>query len=124
MTVPAIGALTAGYGTGSAGLTGLLGATGSTSATGATGATGSTAAAAAGAGSSGDLFAQALDGLTHLQQMQSTAGDLAVQAVTGDLDDIHDYTIAATEAKVALELTAALRNKAVDAFTEIMRMQA
>ncbi|GAA1648086.1 hypothetical protein GCM10009790_31520 [Georgenia ruanii] len=47
-----------------------------------------------------------------------------MQAVTGQLEDIHDYTIAATEAQVALELTAAVRNKAVDAFTEIMRMQA
>ena len=49
---------------------------------------------------------------------------LAVKAVTGTLDNVHDYTIAASEAKVTLELTAAVRNKAVDAFTEIMRMQA
>ncbi len=56
--------------------------------------------------------------------MQSNADTLAVKAVTGDLNDIHDYTIAASEASVAMELTAALRNKAVDAFTEIMRMQA
>lgn len=59
-----------------------------------------------------------------LQATQSNANALAVQAVTGDLDDVHDYTIAATQAAVTLELTAAIRNKAVDAFTEIMRMQA
>jgi flagellar hook-basal body complex protein FliE len=76
------------------------------------------------AGSSSATFAtslaSAVDGLTAAQ---SRAGDLAVAAVTGQLDDVHDYTIAATEAQLALELTAAIRNKAVEAFTEIMRMQ-
>jgi flagellar hook-basal body complex protein FliE len=66
-------------------------------------------------------FAGSID---NLQALQSTSDALAVKAVTGDLDDIHDFTIASTQASVALELTAALRNKAVDAFTEIMRMQA
>ena len=70
-------------------------------------------------------FGAALAGsIDNLQQMQSTSSDLAVKAVTGDLDDVHDYTVASSQAKVALELTAAVRNKAVEAFTEIMRMQA
>ena len=47
-----------------------------------------------------------------------------MQAVTGNLDDIHTATIASTRAAVTLELVAAVRNKGVDAFTEIMRMQA
>lgn len=55
---------------------------------------------------------------------QTHAADLSIQAVTGELENVHEYTIAATEAQVALELTVALRNKAVDAFNEIMRMQA
>jgi flagellar hook-basal body complex protein FliE len=66
-------------------------------------------------------LAASVDGL---QQMQATSQTLAVQAVTGELDDVHDYTIAAAQASTALELTAAVRNKAVEAFTEIMRMQA
>ena len=70
-------------------------------------------------------FGAALAGsIDSLQGMQSTSSNLAVKAVTGDLDDIHDYTVASSQAKVALELTAAVRNKAVEAFTEIMRMQA
>ena len=47
-----------------------------------------------------------------------------MQAVTGNLSDVHTYTIAATEAKLAVELTAAVRDKAVGAFTTIMQMQA
>jgi flagellar hook-basal body complex protein FliE len=69
-------------------------------------------------------FAAALGSVDQLQQLQSTSNELAVKAVTGDLDDVHDYTIAAAESKLALELTATVRNKAIEAFTEIMRMQA
>lgn len=63
-----------------------------------------------------------LDGLQRLEGVQSKADHLAVQAATGDLANIHDYTIAATEAAVTTQLTVAVRNKAVEAFTEIMRM--
>jgi flagellar hook-basal body complex protein FliE len=72
----------------------------------------------------GGDFATSLAGaVDHLQQLQSTSNQLAVQAVTGNLDDIHNATIAATRAQVTLELAAAVRNKGVDAFNEIMRMQ-
>ncbi|WP_333810875.1 flagellar hook-basal body complex protein FliE [Timonella senegalensis] len=79
-----------------------------------------------GAGSAGSTSAFSdtlVSAVSNLQELQDKSADLALRAVTGDLDDIHDYTVAATEAKVTLELTAAVRNKAVDAFTEIMRMQ-
>lgn len=81
-----------------------------------------TPAGAAGAGSKsfGDVVVGALD---SLQALQSKADHLAVQAATGDLTDVHDYMIAATEANLATEFTVAVRNRAVDAFNEIMRMQ-
>lgn len=75
--------------------------------------------------SDGSGFGTALSGaVDNLQQLQSTSHTLAVQAVTGDLNDIHTATIAATRAQVTMELVAAVRNKGVDAFNEIMRMQA
>lgn len=67
----------------------------------------------------GDLV---LDGIDRLEGVQDRADGLAVQAATGDLSNIHDYTLAATEAQVTTQLTVAVRNKAVEAFTEIMRM--
>ncbi|WP_108252413.1 flagellar hook-basal body complex protein FliE [Planctomonas deserti] len=83
------------------------------------------AGTAATAGTGGSGFATAMTGaVDELQQLQSASNDLAVKAVTGDLNDIHNATIASTRAQVTLELVAAVRNKGVDAFNEIMRMQA
>lgn len=88
-----------------------------TPAVGGVSATGGTAAAD-GAGF-GKALAQGMEQLNSLQQASDTA---SVQAVTGQLTDVHDYTIAANEAALATQLTVAVRNKAVEAFTEIMRM--
>jgi flagellar hook-basal body complex protein FliE len=75
---------------------------------------------ASGAGSAfGDLL---VDGLDRLEAVQDKSDKLAVQAATGDLNDIHDYTVAATEASVTAQLTVAVRNRALEAFNEIMRM--
>ncbi|GAA3871558.1 hypothetical protein GCM10022243_41030 [Saccharothrix violaceirubra] len=62
--------------------------------------------------------------LAKTEQAQSKASDLAVQLSTGDLDDPQEYLMAATEASLSTQLTVAIRNKAVDAFNEIMRLQA
>lgn len=63
------------------------------------------------------------DSLDRLNAVQDRSDELAVQAATGDLDAIHDYTLAATEASVTTQLTTAVRNRALEAFNEIMRMQ-
>lgn len=86
----------------------------------------SSAAPTGGANStSATSFAGELSGaVDNLQQLQSTSNSLAIQAVTGNLSDIHNAMIASTRAQVTLELVATVRNKGVDAFNEIMRMQA
>ena len=78
---------------------------------------------AAPTGVDGGFGAMLSSGLERLEGMHDASDRLAVQAATGDLTDIHDYMIASTETSVATELTVAVRNKAVEAFTEIMRMQ-
>ena len=82
-------------------------------------------ASAAPAATGGAGFGTALSGaVENMQQMQSTSNELALKAVTGDLTDIHAATIASTRAAVTVELVSTFRNKGVDAFNEIMRMQA
>lgn len=63
-----------------------------------------------------------LDGIDRLEGVQDRSDQLAVQAATGDLSSIHAYTLAATEASVTTQLTVAVRNRALEAFNEIMRM--
>ena len=88
-------------------------------------ATGYLPAVAATPATDGSAFASLLTGaVDNAQQLQATSNELAVKAVTGDLNDIHTATLASTRAQVTLELVAAVRNKGVDAFNEIMRMQA
>ena len=101
--------------------TGQIGWTGGTGAAGAAGADIAAGAAGAVAGTQnfGQSLVKALDGL---QGAQTKADGLAVEAATGDLTNVHDYMIAATEVSLATELTVAVRNKAVEAFNQIMNM--
>jgi flagellar hook-basal body complex protein FliE len=70
-------------------------------------------------------FGAALAGaVENVQTLQATSHELAITAIDGGVGEIHTAMIASTEAQVTLELVAAIRNKGVDAFTEIMRMQA
>jgi flagellar hook-basal body complex protein FliE len=99
--------------------TGQIGWTGGTGAIPPGDTLGGATAAANNSQSFGQTLTQALDGLNGAQ---GKADNLAVQAATGDLTNVHDYMIAATEASLATQLTVAVRNKAVDAFNQIMNM--
>lgn len=82
---------------------------------------GTAAAPAQGGGMSfGDVITRAID---NLNSAHAKADDLAVQAATGDLNAVHDYTIAATEAQLLTQLTVEVRNRAIESFNDIMRMQ-
>ena len=75
---------------------------------------------AAGGADFGEWLGNALDSVSG---SQSKADALAVQAATGDLTAIHDFTVASTEAQLLTQLTVEVRNRAVEAFNDIMRMQ-
>jgi flagellar hook-basal body complex protein FliE len=72
-----------------------------------------------GDGGFGEVLASQVD---SLQASQASSAALAQKAATGDVKDIHDYMIASTETQLMTETVVALRNKAVEAFNEILRM--
>lgn len=67
-----------------------------------------------------ELFSHAL----HLvDASQKESADMTNKLVTGEINDLHQVTIAAQKASITLDLTLQVRNKVVEAYQEIMRMQ-
>ena len=71
-------------------------------------------------GASPNAFAE---GLKQVEQLQQTADATATGLATGSITDVHQFTTAASKASLGIDLTVALRNRAVEAYQEIMRMQ-
>ena len=85
------------------------------------GATGGTQATGGATGAGGKLdFASGLQAVDKAMQQADALGQ---QVATGQLKDVHQFTAAAAKANLAMELTVAVRNRAVEAYQEIMRMQ-
>ena len=82
---------------------------------------------AAGTANTSENSTQFKDFLTQaIDQAELTSADN--QAYTdallmGEINNLHDATIASSKAELALSLTVQIRDKMVDAYTEIMHMQ-
>ena len=72
---------------------------------------------------SGPSFGQMLQSaLGQVSGLQDHAGQMATAFAQGKTGDIHSVMIASEQATMALQLTTQIRNKAVDAYQEVMRM--
>lgn len=61
-----------------------------------------------------------------MDTINTTAEDSLQQGLTlltGDVDDLHSIMIATEKADIAFRLTLQVRNKVLDAYNEVMRMQ-
>lgn len=63
------------------------------------------------------------EGMTRLQGLQSEAEQQSRQLIAGEPVELHRVVLAGEQAALAFELTMAIRNKAVEAYQEVMRMQ-
>ena len=61
--------------------------------------------------------------LKDVNNVITEAGDTVGKMVSGELTDIHQVMIAAEKASVGLELVVEIRNKLLESYREIMRMQ-
>ena len=67
-----------------------------------------------------DILSNALDKVNTIQQQ----ADVTIkQFATGEIEDIHQVMTAVEEANLALKLTIQIRNKILESYREIMRMQ-
>jgi flagellar hook-basal body complex protein FliE len=68
----------------------------------------------------GDVLKKELDKVNDAQINAETATQ---SLLTGETTDVHQVLLATEEAKLSLELAVQIRNKLVDAYQEISRMQ-
>lgn len=69
-------------------------------------------------------FADTLkDAIGSVNQLQKTADVQMQKLATGKAESIPDVMIAAEQADIALKLMVQVRNKVIDAYHEIMKMQ-
>lgn len=87
------------------------------------GAIGPAASGSAGAAGGGDFMSSISDALGAVDDAHGRVDDLSVAAATGDLTAVHELTMATAEAQLLTQLTVEVRNRAVEAFNDIMRMQ-
>jgi flagellar hook-basal body complex protein FliE len=74
-------------------------------------------------GTSGSSFADVLASqVDQLSATQSTADSVSQQAAVGNVQDPSQLMIATTDATLATDTVVTLKNQAVSAFNEIMRM--
>lgn len=68
----------------------------------------------------GEMLKQALQDVNAAQKNSET---LTNQLITGEVEDVHEVMIASQKASLSLQLTVQVRNKVVEAYQEMMRMQ-
>lgn len=66
-----------------------------------------------------DIFQSAVE---NVRETDAAKNEAEYQLATGQLDNPAELTIAATQAAMSVELLVQLRNKALDAYSELMRI--
>lgn len=68
----------------------------------------------------GTTLKRFVDDVNHLQSEMDTKIE---KLATGEITDVHEVMIAVEEANTAMEFMLEIRNKIVEAYQEVMRMQ-
>jgi len=69
-------------------------------------------------------FSQTLNDFTaDVNTLQADSGKAVERFLTGEIEDVHDVMIAVEKASVSFELMLEMRNKMIEAYHEVFRMQ-
>lgn len=63
------------------------------------------------------------EAINNVNELQKQADKLSNDFASGKISNIHEVIIAAEKASLSLKLTTEVRNRIVESFREIMRMQ-
>ena len=63
------------------------------------------------------------DALSQVDALQKNADAASMQLATGKVDDLSSVMVALEKASLSLSLTVAARDKVLDAYNQVMRMQ-
>jgi flagellar hook-basal body complex protein FliE len=75
------------------------------------------------AGKPGEFQAVLQNTIGTLESLNHNAADSVQQFMTGENEELHTTILATQKASLAFELGMAVRNKVVEAYQEVMRMQ-
>lgn len=87
------------------------------------GVTGGGKAAGPAAGDGASFLQELQKALWQVNEFQREAQSAGQGLASGNVDDVAKAMIAAQKASLALDLTVEVRNRALDAYQEVMRMQ-
>ena len=71
----------------------------------------------------GDFSKFLNDALGQVDALQKNADAASLQLATGQVDDLSSVMVALEKASLSLSLTIATRDKVLDAYNQVMRMQ-
>jgi flagellar hook-basal body complex protein FliE len=80
-------------------------------------------ASTAAASQSGDFASVLSSAIGSIESLQNSASDSVQKFLTGQNEELHTTVLATQKAEMAFELGLQVRNKVVDAYQEIMKMQ-
>lgn len=80
-------------------------------------------AAAGAAGQPGEFQSVLSSAIDSIQSLEDNAAGSVQKFLTGENEEIHTTILATQKAELAFELGLQIRNKVVDAYQEIMKMQ-
>ncbi len=73
---------------------------------------------------SGDGFGDVMTGaLDRVDSLQKKAETTMTEFIAGERDDVHEVVISMNEAQLAFQFLTETRNKLMDGYQELMRMQ-